>query len=289
MTKLKILRTKRKVSRSYLGTMALVIVLLAFAVVIALPLALIISNSFKSADELWVFPPKLIPNNPTMENFRNMFNVMSDGTVPFARYLFNSVFITTVGTAGNIIFSSMCSFVLAKYKFPGSKLIFRVIVVALMFNATVTAIPNYLVLSYLGWIDTYAALIIPAFGSSLGLYLMKQFMEQLQDSLIEAARIDGANLWMIFWKVIMPNVKSAWMTLLLLSVQQLWGTGATTYIYKEQLKTLPYALNQILTGGIARAGVGAAVSVLMMIVPVVIFVFSQSNIIETMSSSGLKD
>lgn len=289
MTKLKFLRTKRKVSRSYLGTVALVIVLLAFAVVIALPLALIISNSFKSADELWVFPPKLIPNNPTMENFRNMFNVMSEGTVPFARYLFNSVFITTVGTAGNIIFSSMCSFVLAKYKFPGSKLIFRVIVVALMFNATVTAIPNYLVLSYLGWIDTYAALIIPAFGSSLGLYLMKQFMEQLPDSLIEAARIDGANLWMIFWKVIMPNVKSAWMTLLLLSVQQLWGTGATTYIYKEQLKTLPYALNQILTGGIARAGVGAAVSVLMMIVPVVIFVFSQSNIIETMSSSGLKD
>lgn len=289
MAKLKIIKVKRKVSRSSIGTLLLVVVLIAFATVIALPLALIISNSFKAADELWVFPPRLIPNNPTMENFRNMFSVMSDGTVPFTRYLFNSVFITTVGTAGNIIFSSMCSFILAKYKFPGNKFIFRVIVVALMFNATVTAIPNYLVLSFLGWIDTYAALIVPAFGSSLGLYLMKQFMEQLPDSLIEAARIDGANLWITFWKVIMPNVKSAWMTLLLLSVQQLWGTGATTYIYNEQLKTLPYALNQILTGGIARAGVGAAVSVLMMIVPVVIFVFSQSNIIETMSSSGLKD
>ena len=289
MAKLQIFKVKRRVSRSGIGTFFLLMVLITFAVVIALPLALIISNSFKGADELWVFPPKLIPNNPTLENFRNMFSVMSDGTVPFTRYLFNSFFITTVGTAGNIIFSSMCSFILAKYKFPGNKLIFRVIVLALMFNATVTAIPNYLVLSYLGWIDTYAALIIPAFGSSLGLYLMKQFMEQLPDSLIEAAKIDGANLWMTFWKVIMPNVKSAWMTLLLLSVQQLWGTGATTYIYNEQLKTLPYALNQILTGGIARAGVGAAVSVLMMIVPVVIFVFSQSNIIETMSSSGLKD
>lgn len=289
MAKLQIFKVKRRVSRSGIGTFFLLMVLISFAVVIALPLALIISNSFKGADELWVFPPKLIPNNPTLENFRNMFSVMSDGTVPFTRYLFNSIFITTVGTTGNIIFSSMCSFILAKYKFPGSKLIFRIIVLALMFNATVTAIPNYLVLSYLGWIDTYAALIIPAFGSSLGLYLMKQFMEQLPDSLIEAAKIDGANLWMTFWKVIMPNVKSAWMTLLLLSVQQLWGTGATTYIYNEQLKTLPYALNQILTGGIARAGVGAAVSVLMMIVPVVIFVFSQSNIIETMSSSGLKD
>lgn len=289
MAKLQIFRVKKRVSRSGIGTFFLIMILVSFAVVVALPLALIISNSFKAADELWVFPPKLIPNNPTLENFRNMFSVMSDGTVPFTRYLFNSIFITTVGTAGNIIFASMCSFVLAKYKFPGCKLIFRVIVLALMFNATVTAIPNYLVLSYLGWIDTYAALIIPAFGSSLGLYLMKQFMEQLPDSLIEAAKIDGANLWMTFWKVIMPNVKSAWMTLLLLSVQQLWGTGATTYIYNEQLKTLPYALNQILTGGIARAGVGAAVSVLMMIVPVVIFVFSQSNIIETMSSSGLKD
>ena len=157
MAKLQIFKVKRRVSRSGIGTFFLLMVLIAFAVVIALPLALIISNSFKGADELWVFPPKLIPNNPTLENFRNMFSVMSDGTVPFTRYLFNSIFITAVGTAGNIIFSSMCSFILAKYKFPGSKLIFRVIVLALMFNATVTAIPNYLVLSYLLKVDEVAS------------------------------------------------------------------------------------------------------------------------------------
>ena len=153
---------------------------------------------------------------------------------------------------------------------------------------------HYLIMSELKWIDTYAALIVPAFGMSLGLYLMKQFMEQIPDSLLEAGRIDGAGQWTIFWQIVMPNVKSAWMTLLLLSVQTLWPIGDNNFIYKEELKTLAYALGQIQGTGaagvnIARAGVGAAVSVFMMIIPVLIFIFSQSNIIETMSSSGMKD
>ena len=118
---------------------------------------------------------------------------------------------------------------------------------------------------------------------------MKQFIEQLPDSLLEAARIDGASQWQTFWKIVMPNVKAAWLTLFLLSFQSLWGIGATSYIYKEEMKTLPYALGQILSGGISRAGVGAAVSVFMLIVPVMIFIFSQSNIIETMASSGMKE
>ena len=158
-----------------------------------------------------------------------------------------------------------------------------------MFNTTVTAIPNYITMAKLGWVDTHLAIIVPAFASSLGLYLMKQFMEQLPDSLLEAARIDGASQWTIFWRIVMPNVKSAWLTLMLLSVQNLWAVGANRFIYKEELKTLPYALGQILSGGIARAGVGAAVTVLMMLVPIAIFVFSQSNIIDTMASSGMKD
>ena len=202
---------------------------------------------------------------------------------------FNSIFVTAAGTAGHIIISSMCAYPLAKKRFPGRNVIFNMIVFSLMFSATASVISNYIIMSSLHWIDTYYSLIIPAFGSSLGLYLMKQFMEQLPDSLIEAARMDGASQWKIFWQIVMPNVKGAWLTLLMLSVQSLWGMGANNYIYKEQLKTLPYALGQIMSGGIARAGVGAAVSLLMLIVPVIIFVFSQSNIVETMSSSGMKD
>ncbi len=289
MKSLRALNRSGKVNRSRLGTAALFIVLFCFACVMAFPMALIIANAFKPQDELWVFPPRLIPNNPTTENFRNMFTVMSNSQVPFLRYIFNTVLITATGTVGHIILSSMCAFPLAKKKFPGRNVIFKIVVLALMFNATVTAIPNFLTMTWLHWINTYLSLIVPAFGAPIGLYLMKQFIEQLPDSLLEAARIDGASQWQTLWKIVMPNVKAAWLTLFLLSFQSLWGIGATSYIYKEEMKTLPYALGQILSGGISRAGVGAAVSVFMLIVPVMIFIFSQSNIIETMASSGMKE
>lgn len=287
------LNRSKKVSRSKSGTFVLILLLGIVAIFMALPMVYTISNSLKPRDELFVFPPKLFPTNPTFKNFRDMFTFFSSSNVPFLRYVFNSVLVTVIGTFGHIIISSMAAFVLAKKKFPGRKQIFNLIVFSLMFNTAVTAIPNYIIMSYLGWIDTYASLIVPAFGMSLGLYLMKQFMEQIPDALLEAAKIDGANQLNIFFRIVMPNVKSAWLTLLLLSVQNLWPMGESNFIYKEELKTLAYALGQIQGAGttvsIARAGVGAAVSVFMMIVPILIFIFSQSNIIETMSSSGMKD
>ena len=275
------LNRSKKVNRSKTGTAALTVLLLLFSIFMAIPMLLIISNSFKPQDELFVFPPQLFPTNPTFGNYRDMFIVMSTSNVPFLRYVFNSFLVTGVGTAGHIIISSMCAYPLAKKKFPGKNFLFTLVVFSLMFNADVTAIPNYLVMSKLHLVDTYAALIIPAFGMSLGLYLMKQFMEQIPDSLLEAARIDGANQNVIFWRIVMPNVKPAWLTLLLLSVQSLWPIGNNNFIYKEELKTLPCALNQITGSGttvnIARAGIGAAVAVFMMIIPILIFVFSQSN------------
>jgi len=281
---------KRRVNRSAGGTAAIMTVLLLMSTVMVVPMLLTISNAFKPLDELWIFPPKLYAINPTFSNFRDMFTIMATSQVPFLRYVFNTLFITVFGTIGNILLSSMCAFVLAKKRFPGSVVLFKIIVFSLMFSPTVGEIINYITMASFRWLDTYWSLIMPACASTLGLYLMKQFMEQVPDSLLEAARIDGAGQWSVFWKIVMPNVRSAWLTLILLSVQSLWGLGATPYIYKEELKTLPYALSQILAaGGIARAGVAAAVAVFMMIMPITIFIVTQSNIIETMSSSGLKD
>lgn len=279
----------KKINRSPVTTVILFAVIALIGLFMVIPLVLIIGNSFKPMNELWTFPPKLLPLQPTLQNYRDMFTVMSDSVVPFSRYFFNTFLVTICGTAGHIVIASMCAFEMAKKKFPGRDFIFNLIVLALMFNATVTAIPNYITMAKLNWIDTYFSLIVPAVASPLGLYLMKQFIEQIPDALIEAARIDGASQWRIFWRIIMPNVKSAWLTLMLLSVQGLWNTGATTYLFSEELKTLAYALSQILAGGIARQGVGNAVSVVMMSVPIAIFIFTQSNIIETMSSSGMKD
>ncbi|HBI72992.1 MAG TPA: carbohydrate ABC transporter permease [Lachnospiraceae bacterium] len=280
---------RRKPNRSKAGDIGIYLLLIFFGLFMAFPLVYAINSAFKPMDEIFVFPPKLFVKNPTLDNFQDLLVIMGKSWVPFSRYIFNTVFITTVGTAGHLLISSMGAYVLAKYVFPGAKTFFNIVVVALMFNGYVTAIPNYLIMSKIGWVDTVWAVVVPAFASPMGLFLMKQYMEGIPDALLEAAKIDGAHEWRIFTRIVMPMVKPAWLTLMILSVQGLWNTKASNFIYSEELKTLPYALQQIINGGVARAGVGAAVSLVMMVVPVTIFIVSESNIIETMASSGIKD
>ena len=279
---------RRKPNRSVVGDVVIYFLLFLIALAMVFPLVFAVSSALKPLDELFLFPPKVFAQNPTMDNFQDLFVTMGKSWVTFSRYIFNTVFITVVGTAGHLIIASMGAFVLAKYEFPGSKLFFSIVVTALMFNGYVTAIPNYLIISKLGWIDTYWAIIVPAFAAPMGLFLMKQFMEGLPMSLVEAA-IDGASRWKIFIQIIMPNVKPAWLTLIIFSVQNLWNNKAATFIYSEEKKTLVYALQQIQSGGIARTGQAAAVTVVVMVVPILIFVLSESQILETMASSGLKD
>ncbi len=282
-------RKRHKPNRSAGGNIAIYTLLFLFGLFMAFPLVYAINSAFKPLDEIFVYPPRLFVQNPTSDNFQDLFVIMSRSWVPFTRYLFNTAFITFVGTAGHLLIASMGAYVLAKYEFPGSKTFFKVVITALMFNGYVTSIPNYLIMSKIGWIDTVMAVIVPAFAAPMGLFLMKQYMEGIPDALIEAAKIDGAKEWRIFSRIVMPMVKPAWLTLMILSIQGLWNTRASNFIYSEQLKTLPYALQQIVIGGIARAGVGAAVSLVMMIVPVTAFIVVESNIIETMASSGIKD
>lgn len=281
---------QKQVNRSAAGNFGITLFLILLAIVMALPLVYTIGNAFKPLNELWLFPPPLFPHNPTLRNFTDLFVLMQSSWVPMSRYLFNTIFITIVGTVGQVILASMCAYPLAKHKFPGKNFIFSLIVASLMFNASVTGIPNYLTMVRLNWIDTYWAVIIPAIGSSMGLYLMKQFMEtSIPDALLEAAKIDGANEAQIFVRIVLPNVKPAWLTLTIFSVQALWNMGSNIYIYSEELKTFSYAISQIITGGISRAGVGSAVTVIMMIVPIGVFILTQSNVVKTMSTSGMKD
>ena len=280
---------RRKPNRSIIGDIFIYFMLALIAVAMAFPLVYAINSSLKPLDELFLFPPRVFAQNPTLDNFQDLFVTMGKSWVTFSRYIFNTVFITVVETFGHLIIASMGAFVLAKYNFPGGQLFFNIVVVALMFNGYVTAIPNYLIISKLGWIDTYWAIIVPAFAAPMGLFLMKQFMEGIPMSLIEAAKIDGASQWKIFIRIVMPNVKPAWLTLIIETFKGLWNTGASIYIHSEQLKTFNYAIGQILSGGIARSGAGAASTVIMMIVPILIFVINQSKIIETMGSSGMKD
>lgn len=280
---------RRKPNRSIGGDMAIYIFLILVGIAMIFPLVYAINAALKPLDELFMFPPKVFARNPTLDNFADLFVNMSKSTVTFSRYVFNTVFMTAAGTAGHLLIASMGAFVLAKYDFPGNQLFFKLVTTAMMFTGMVTQIPNYLIINKLGWIDTYWAAIIPAFAFPMGFFLMKQFMEGLPTSLIEAAKIDGASEWRVFSQIVMPNVKPAWLTMIIYSVQALWNNPQSTFIFSEEKKTLVYALTQIQSGGVARTGQAQAVLIIVISVPIAIFMFSESQILETMASSGLKD
>lgn len=281
---------KKRLSRSIGGDIVLIVILVLFGIVMLLPIVYALVTSLKPNNELWIFPPRLYVSNPTLENYSDLFELMDTAWVPFSRYFFNTLLITLVGSVGHILIATMCAYPLACYRFPGSKFIFNLIQTALMFSASVTAIPSFIIMSRLNLVDSYWALLLPAFASSLGLFLMKQFMEQIvHPSLLESAELDGASEFTKCFTIVFPMVKPAWLTLAIFCVQTLWTVGSTPYIYTENLKTLNYAMSQIVSAGIARQGVGAAVSVVMLIVPLLFFIVSQSNVVETMASSGIKD
>jgi ABC-type glycerol-3-phosphate transport system permease component len=284
-----IFRRKRS-NRSRVVDFFIYFLLLIIAAIMCFPLVFSISNSLKPIEELFIFPPRILVLHPTGDNYLDLFDIISDSWVPFSRYLFNTFFITLLGTVGQVIISSLAAYGMTKFKLPGLNFCFNLVVFSLMFTSTVTAIPSYIIISKLGWIDTYLPLIVPFFQSSLGLYLLKQFMEaSVPDSLIEAAKIDGASHFRIYAKIVMPLLKPGWMTLIILCVQSLWNSTGGSYIYSEELKPLPVALSQLATGTIARTGVSAAITVIMMIIPVTVFLISQSQVLETMSTSGMKE
>ncbi len=277
-------------NRSRGGDAGITVMLTLMGAFMVLPMIYVVMQALKPLDELWMFPPRFYVVNPTLTNFSDLFSLMSDSWVPFSRYIFNTVFITAAGTVGNLLFASMAAYALSKLKFPGRNIMFSMVVTSLMFHSTVNQVTHFIILSTLGWIDTYLAIIMPALAGTLGLYLMKQFMESsVSDAVLESARLDGASEFRTFWVIAMPMVKPAWLTLIIETFKGLWNTGASIYIHSEQLKTFNYAIQQIVSGGVARAGAGAAATVVMMIVPITVFVLNQSKIIETMGTSGMKD
>ena len=288
--KLRTRRHKVVLNRSAGGDAGITFLLVILGAFMFLPMLYVIMQSLKPLDELWMFPPRFYVKSPTLGNFGDLFSLMNDSWVPFSRYIFNTVFITVCGTFGNLIVASMAAYALAKMKFPGRNVLFQTVVLSLMFHQTVNQLSNFIIMSALGMVDTYLAIIVPALAGTMGLYLMKQFMESsVADSVLESARLDGASEFRTFLTIAMPMVKPAWLTLIIESFKGLWNTGASIYIHSEELKTFNYAINQVVTAGVQRAGASAAATVVMMIVPITVFVLSQSQIIETMGSSGMKD
>ena len=290
MAKLRTRNHKVVLSRSGGGDAGITVMLVLLGAFMFLPMLYAIMQSLKPLDELFMFPPRFIVMKPTFDNYKDLFTLMNTSWVPFSRYIFNTVLTSVCGTAGNLLFASLAAYSFAKIKFPGGRNMFKLVRTSLMFHSTVTAMTNFVLMSAMGLVDTYLAIILPAWCTTIGLYLMKQFMDSsVPETVLESARLDGAKEGVIFWKIAMPMVKPAWLTLIVYCFQGLWNAGSSVYIHSEQLKSFNYAIGQILAGGIKRSGAGAASTIIMMLVPLLVFVITQSNIIETMGSSGMKD
>lgn len=285
----KLRASNRQAGRKIGGSVAIFLLLLLLGLFMAFPIYLTLVMSIKPVEEIFVFPPKLYAVSPTLDNFRDMFRVLHQNRVPFSRYVFNSIFVTVTVTALQCVFSSMAAFVLAKCKFPGSRLINGIIVISLLYQSSVIYIMQYIVMAKLHMIDTYMALIFPAVASPMGIFLMRQSISQVPDSVIEAAKVDGAGLFRICWQIVIPNQKPALMTLIIFAFQGAWNIQTGSLVLKEEYKTLPTVVNQAASSGLARAGVAMAAAVFLLIPPIVIFMLAQRQVIETMAHSGIKE
>ena len=281
--------SNKRVGKSWKNDIGIFVILLILGIFMIAPIYLAIVTSIKPVQEIFIMPPKLYAVNPTFENFSDLFLVASNSWVPFSRNVFNSFFVTIVATVLHVVFVCMASFVLAKCKFPGVNLLNKLVVIALLFNSTVTYIMQYMVMARLGMINTYSALILPLISTSMGLFLMIQSVGQIPDAMIEAAKVDGASLMRICWGIVVPNSKPAIMTIIIFQFQAAWNSTGGNLVYNEALKTIPTVVSQIAAAGIARQGAIAASAVVLMIPPLAIFIAAQSNVMETMAHAGMKD
>ena len=277
----------KRYTRSKVGNFFYFFFIIAAGCISVLPLIYCICTSLKPLDEILIFPPRFFVHRPTIANYTALPELLSNLRVPLSRYIFNSLFATLATTFLYVVVASMAAFVLCKSKIKFKKTIFYIIQFSLLFNAYTLSVPQYLIFTWMNIIDTYWVYILPHFASTMGVFLMKQYMEgALPNALLEAAKIDGAGYFRIFWTIVMPIVKPMWLTLTLFTFRDVW---ATVPIFSETLKTLPTIMSQITAGGVARSGSSMAVTCLLMIPPVVVYMISQSNVMESMSSAGIKE
>lgn len=282
-------RRRGKLQKEPIG---IYVFLTIIGIIMFLPMYQLIITAFKPLEELFLFPPLYYVKQPTLQNFEELLIAAGAGWVPFSRYVFNSVFVTLSVVSLHVFFACLAAYPLAKSRAPGVNVLFQLTVAALMFSAQITNIPRYLIVNGLGWINTYWALIIPGIGSAYGVFLMKQFLEQVPNALIEAAKIDGASEFTIFRKLILPLSRPAWSTLIIFSWISTWNDSWSPMVFtqSEAMKTMPLAIQTIFSGAnvVARQGANAAAALIQTAPTVIIFLLLQKQVISTMAYSGIK-
>jgi ABC-type glycerol-3-phosphate transport system permease component len=279
----------------HLSQLKFYILLVPLAAFMLLPIIFIFSSAFKPPDELFAFPPRFLVTNPTLKNYTDLFGRLSTSGIPVSRYLFNSIVITFVTVLASLVVSSMAAYALSKKRFKLKQTLFAINNVALMFVPIAVTIPRFLVMERLELLNTFWVHIFPVLAMPVGLFLLKQFMDGIPDDVIEAAQIDGASDWWIYWRVILPMVRPALATIAILTFQAAWNNSdiSTLYITDESLRNLAFYLSTLTTTAVganqvAGQGIAAAAALIMFLPNLIIFIFLQRQVMSTMSHSGLK-
>lgn len=274
------------------GQIKLLLILIPLAIFFGLPIIFLICHAFKPMDELFAYPPKFYVVRPTLENFEKLFKASSTSGIPISRYVFNSLIVTAIVIIASVLFATMSGFALSKLKFRGKNTILEINNAALMFVSVSVMIPRYLIVDILGIKDTYLAHILPIIALPVGLFLVKQFIDQIPDSLIEAAYIDGAGEFRIYWQIILPLIRPAIATCAILAFQQVWTNVETSnlYVNNEGMKTLPFYLNTLinLNNNVAGQGIAAAASLILFLPNFLMFLVLRKSFMNTMANSGIK-
>jgi len=280
-------RFLRRIPYGWIVVYAIMILLVIF---MALPLIYMVSTAFKPTDELFLFPPTFLVQKPTIRNFTELFKSVGYGEIPITRYIFNSLITTVTNVTATVFIACMAAYSLEKLRMPGYKLLYRVVVIGLMFVPAVAQIPTYIVMSQTEMLNTYWALIIPSMAKPMYLFLVKQFMSQFPDSILESARIDGAGEFKLFSRVVMPIIKPAWATVVVFAFIENWNNSGSSMIYitNQTMKTLPYALGSIGNGAVGAMGMVSAASLLATAPTIIVYLLMQRQVMNTMAHAGIK-
>lgn len=274
------------------GQLKIYAYLIPIAIFMLLPIVYIFSSAFKPISELFQFPPRFLVISPTFDNFTKLFQTTQQSTVSLSRYIFNSAVVTFGVVFFTILIASMAGFAFSKIKFKGKNLLFEINTIALMFVPVAVMIPRYLTIDKMGIVNTYFAHILPLLAMPVGLFLLKQFIDQVPDELIEAAKVDGAGLFRVYYKVVVPLTLPALATVAILAFQAVWGNIETSTLFttKESMRTLAFFMSTLATQNTSVAGQGvAAASMLIMFLPnIILFIILQSKVMNTMAHSGMK-
>lgn len=283
--------TKINPSHFNLSQMRFLWYLIPLCIFMALPIIFILANAFKPMDELFAYPPRFFVINPTFNNFLMLFKQSSVSGIPFTRYLFNSILITTIGVSVTVILTAMTGYGLSKMHFKSKKFLFSINQTALMFVPIAVTIPRFLTIVNMGLYNSFWVQILPMLAMPVGLFLVKQFVDQVPNELIEAAKIDGAGEFQVFWNIVIPIIKPALATVAILSFQEFWNseTASSLYIDSESKKTLAFFLSSISSGSsVAGKGMEAAATFITFVPSLIIFIIVQNNVMNTMAHSGIK-